>query len=107
MEGETRVGAVVQTEGNGTMSDSTLPWEDCTMTVDYMGPTEVAAYLRRKFGEDRSPQTIRNLAALGKMPAPDGRVGTAGGWLEATIDEWWANRPGQGARTDLAASKGK
>lgn len=81
------------------MSDSTPPWEDCTMTEQYMGPAEVAAHV------GRTPQTIRNLAAMGKMPDPDVRIGPNGGWSEATIDVWWANRPGQGARTDLA-SKG-
>ncbi|NKR89685.1 hypothetical protein GS894_02825 [Rhodococcus hoagii] len=47
-----------------------------------------------------------------KLPPPDVVVGplngdgtiprgTVRGWLPATIDEWNANRPGRGARTDL------
>lgn len=47
-----------------------------------------------------------------KLPDPDVIVGpvnddgslprgTTRGWLPATIDEWNANRPGRGARTDL------
>jgi hypothetical protein len=34
---------------------------------------------------------------------PDGTLprGTIRGWLPQTIDEWNANRPGRGARTDL------
>ena len=34
---------------------------------------------------------------------PDGTLprGTVRGWLATTIDEWNANRPGRGARTDL------
>jgi len=33
----------------------------------------------------------------------DGTIprGTHQGWSDATIDEWQANRPGRGARTDL------
>ncbi|MBM4489663.1 hypothetical protein GS471_16825 [Rhodococcus hoagii] len=47
-----------------------------------------------------------------KLPAPDVTIGpvnedgtlprgSVGGWTEQTIDEWNANRPGRGARTDL------
>ena len=48
-----------------------------------------------------------------KLPPPDAVIGpvnddgslprgTIRGWLPETIDQWNANRPGQGARTDLA-----
>lgn len=67
------------------------------MTVQYLGPAEVAA----RFGLAAS--TIRQYAAQGKMPEPDVRVGPTAGWSEATVDAWWANRPGRGARTDLVA----
>ncbi|PZT93643.1 MAG: hypothetical protein DI630_26755 [Gordonia sp. (in: high G+C Gram-positive bacteria)] len=53
-------------------------------------------------------------SALGryKLPAPDAVIGPINddgsiprgsfrGWLPETIDEWNANRPGRGARTDL------
>ncbi|MDV7244460.1 MULTISPECIES: hypothetical protein [Rhodococcus] len=47
-----------------------------------------------------------------KLPPPDVTIGpvkddgtlergSVGGWSEKTIDEWQANRPGRGARTDL------
>ncbi|MDH6282912.1 hypothetical protein [Prescottella agglutinans] len=47
-----------------------------------------------------------------KLPDPDVVIGTLNddstvargsfrGWLPDTIDEWNANRPGRGARTDL------
>lgn len=47
-----------------------------------------------------------------KLPPPDVTIGpvnddgslprgSVGGWTERTIDEWNANRPGRGARTDL------
>lgn len=68
------------------------------MTVQYLGPAEVAA----RFGLAAS--TIRHYAAQGKMPEPDVRVGPTAGWSEATVDAWWASRPGRGARTDLASS---
>lgn len=76
--------------------------QNCVMTVQYMGPMEVAAYIDRVHGKQVTPETIRQYAAKGKMPEPDVRIGPNGGWSEATIDEWWANRPGRGARTDLA-----
>lgn len=77
------------------------------MTVDYMGPAEVAAYLRREHGAEIEGSTIRQYAVKGRMPKPDVRIGPNAGWSEATIAAWWANRPGRGARTDLAASRGK
>lgn len=56
--------------------------------------TEVA----ERLGVDRS--------AIGryKMPEPDLLIGKTRGWRPETIDEWDANRPGRGARTDLAKS---
>lgn len=100
LQGETRVGAWESTEGKITMSESTVACENCAMTVEYMGPAEVAAYVGLTAG------TIRYYAANGRMPDPDVRIGPNGGWSKETIDVWMANRPGQGARTDLAVSKG-
>lgn len=82
------------------MGESTRAWDDCTMTVQYLGPAEVAARV------GLAPATVRAYARDGMMPEPDVRIGPNAGWSEATIDQWWANRPGRGARTDLA-SKGK
>lgn len=79
----------------GTMADSTAHGTIAGMTVHYLGPAEVAA----RFG--LAAGTIRHYAAQGKMPEPDVRIGPIGGWSEETIDAWWANRPGRGARTDL------
>lgn len=81
------------------MGESTVACQNCTMTVEYMGPAEVAAYV------GLAPMTIRDYASKGRMPKPDVRIGPVGGWSKETIDEWVANRPGRGARTDLA-SKG-
>jgi hypothetical protein len=36
-----------------------------------------------------------------QLPEPDAMIGGHRGWLPATIDEWNAQRPGPGARTDL------
>lgn len=99
MVGETRVGAMESTEGKITVSESTAACQNCTMTVEYMGPAEVAAYL------GLAPGTVRGYASQGKMPEPDVRVGQISGWSKATIDAW--ERPGRGARTDLAGSNGK
>lgn len=37
-----------------------------------------------------------------RFPDPDVQIGRIVGWLPQTVDEWQANRPGRGARTDLA-----
>ena len=107
MRGETEPGLVLKTEGNCSMDESTRPWDDCTMTVQYLGPAEVAAYVTRELGGDIAPATVRQYASKGMMPEPDVRIGPNAGWSEDTIATWWANRPGRGARTDLAGSKGK
>lgn len=55
----------------------------------------------------------RGALSKAKLPAPDALVGpvdedgaiprgTVRGWLLETIDEWNAERPGQGTRTDLS-----
>lgn len=36
-----------------------------------------------------------------QAPQPDGHFGRQRYWLPATIENWKANRPGQGKRTDL------
>lgn len=36
-----------------------------------------------------------------KLPEADAEIAGRRGWLESTIDEWFKNRPGRGARTDL------
>lgn len=36
-----------------------------------------------------------------RLPEADAVIGGRRGWLPDTIDEWNANRPGRGARTDL------
>lgn len=45
--------------------------------------------------------TVKGYDKRGYLPEPDARVGRNCGWLEATITDWHANRPGAGARTDL------
>ncbi|MCW2300759.1 putative DNA-binding transcriptional regulator AlpA [Rhodococcus erythropolis] len=64
------------------------------MPERFLSTTEVA----ERLGVDRS--------AIGhyKMPEPDALIGKTRGWRPETIDEWNANRPGRGARTDLAGS---
>lgn len=91
----------------GTVAESTAHGTIAGMTIDYMGPAEVAAYLRREHGAQIEGVTIRQYAIKGRMPKPDVRIGPNAGWSEATIAEWWANRPGRGARTDLASSEPK
>ncbi|MGF3056162.1 helix-turn-helix transcriptional regulator [Microbacterium sp. YY-01] len=83
------------------MSKSTVTWDDCAMTVEYMGPAEIAAFVSREFGVRIAASTIRNYASDGRLPAPDVRIGPNGGWSEESIREWWKSRPGRGARTDL------
>lgn len=49
--------------------------------------------------------TWRGLLSRGKGPKPDGVDESFGKdyWLPSSLDKWKKNRPGQGARTDLAA----
>ena len=64
-------------------------------TDDLMRPTEVAK--RAGIG----PSTLSTYVARGHGP----KVTVVAGYalhLRADVDSWLANRPGQGARTDLA-----
>lgn len=47
------------------------------------------------------PATLRTYRTDGRLPPPDGRHGRSDWWWTATVQTWLANRPGQGARTDL------
>ncbi len=71
------------------------------MTRHFLGLTEVAAHA--KLARD----TIKAYARDGYLPEPDVTIGDIRGWSVASIDAWLAARPGRGARTDLAVSKGK
>ncbi|WP_072691209.1 helix-turn-helix domain-containing protein [Rhodococcus marinonascens] len=74
-------------------------------------PDRPAVYLSRTEVAERIGVQAGALSRY-KLPTPDvliGHVnddgsiprGTVRGWTEKTIDEWNANRPGRGARTDL------
>lgn len=67
--------------------------------ITYRGPAEAAEYL------GLSVHTIKSYVHQGRFATPDAKVGRVAGWLDATLDEWAATRPGQGARTDLAQPK--
>ena len=47
-----------------------------------------------------SVRTVETYRADGRMPEPT-MVGRTPTWTRAQIDQWQANRPGRGARTDL------
>lgn len=49
-----------------------------------------------------SVNTIKGYRRYGTMPEPDAKIGNAYGWSEENVLKWHAERPGQGARTDLA-----
>lgn len=78
------------------MNQDSSACQTMVMTVQYLGPTEVAAFIERELGGQIAGVTIRQYAARGLMPEPDVRIGPNAGWSEATIREWWANRPGRG-----------
>ncbi|MGC0364831.1 putative site-specific integrase-resolvase [Rhodococcus sp. 27YEA15] len=61
----------------------------------YLSRGEIAERLGVALG------TIKSYDKLGYLPEPDVKVGRNFGWAPETIDEWNANRPGRGARTDL------
>jgi predicted DNA-binding transcriptional regulator AlpA len=45
--------------------------------------------------------TWRDYVADGRAPKPDGKIGGSNWWYRSTVEQWNANRPGRGARTDL------
>ncbi|MBP6526573.1 MAG: helix-turn-helix domain-containing protein [Dermatophilaceae bacterium] len=47
-----------------------------------------------------SVRTVETYRADGRLPKPT-MVGRTPTWTRAQIDQWQANRPGRGARTDL------
>ena len=66
------------------------------MTARYLGAADIARILGVSAG------TVRAYIAQGRLPPPDAAIGTVRGWTRRTIDDWQRNRPGRGARTDLA-----
>ena len=66
------------------------------MTRRYLSASEVAEKLGITIN------TFNSYRRKGLTPDPDAITGNAHGWLPETIDEWNRNRPGRGARTDLA-----
>ncbi|MDE1643208.1 MULTISPECIES: helix-turn-helix transcriptional regulator [Actinotignum] len=65
------------------------------MTTRYLTTGEAA----QRLGIQRT--TFTSYVQKGLTPPPDAITGTIQGWLPETIDDWNANRPGRGARTDL------
>lgn len=62
--------------------------------IEYMSKAEVADHL------GLSIDAIKSYVGKGYMPEPDARIGRISGWTTETIDRWYAERPGRGARTD-------
>lgn len=69
------------------------------MTIDYLGVAAAAEHL------GLSRKTVEGQIERGTFAKPDATIGRVRGWLPATLDAWQAQRPGQGARTDLTAAK--
>ena len=61
---------------------------------DLLTVAQVAEYL------GLSIRTVETYRADGRMPEPT-MVGRTPTWTREQIDQWQANRPGRGARTDL------
>lgn len=61
---------------------------------DVLTVAQVAEYL------GLSIRTVETYRADGRMPEPT-MVGRTPTWTREQIDQWQANRPGRGARTDL------
>ena len=70
------------------------------MPTEYLGTAAAAKRL------GLSVATVRSYILKGLMPAADVVISTPSGplrgWAPETIDEWQRDRPGRGARTDLA-----
>lgn len=74
------------------------------MSTTYLSSSEIATHL------GLSANTIRSYLQKGLLPEPDVIIGASTsrptqGWEQTTIDQWQANRPGRGARTDLKHGK--
>ena len=61
---------------------------------------ETVAHLAA-LGHPMRPATWSSMVSRGQAPKADEMIGRTPRWAEATIDTWAANRPGQGARTDI------
>ena len=61
---------------------------------DVLTVAQVAEYL------GLSIRTVETYRADGRLPEPT-MVGRTPTWTREQIDQWQANRPGRGARTDL------
>ena len=61
---------------------------------DLLTVAQVAEYL------GLSVRTVETYRADGRLPEPT-MVGRTPTWTREQIDQWQANRPGRGARTDL------
>ena len=61
---------------------------------DVLTVAQVAEYL------GLSVRTVETYRADGRLPEPT-MVGRTPTWTREQIDQWQANRPGRGARTDL------
>lgn len=64
-------------------------------TVRYLSLSELAERV------GISVNTAKSYRAKRLLPTPDAITGTMRGRLPGTVDQWQANRPGRGARTDL------
>lgn len=49
--------------------------------------------------------TFRGYVSRKTVPIPDFILGTGRGWSAETVEDWIADRPGQGARTDSSGSR--
>ncbi|WP_072691144.1 helix-turn-helix transcriptional regulator [Rhodococcus marinonascens] len=63
--------------------------------IKYLSRGEIAEHLGLTLS------AIKGYDARGYLPEADAKIGRNFGWRVETIDEWNANRPGRGARTDL------
>lgn len=64
-------------------------------TIVYLSRPQIAA----KIGVQ--PDTLNRY----KLPEPDAMIGVLPGWLEATIEDWNASRPGRGNWRSAAAAR--
>lgn len=113
-------------EGVSVLNDSTAPERlaiqaGFSATIDAPDGTQIFYSIRHIKDPIRYLSLAQVAEAIGvqpsslsryKLPEPDATVGfvdpngliargTTRGWLPETIDQWNANRPGRGARTDL------
>ncbi|WP_257886316.1 helix-turn-helix transcriptional regulator [Rhodococcoides fascians] len=74
---------------------------EAVMDADELSLAEVLTLIERRTGKAITSSTWRSYVARGQAPKPIRRISNAPLYSQKAIEQWIADRPGSGARTDL------